>query len=90
MINRHRFLSIDYSGYKPKEKKWQADLPEGFVCPNVPSMEPIFAGRGRVISGLLAARTDLEVRFGTNTKSLRGVIGPISTPIDYLKTVSIR
>ena len=57
-----------------------------FVCP----MEPIFAGRGRVISGLLAARTDLEVRFGTNTKSLRGVIGPISTPIDYLKTVSIR
>ena len=48
-------------------------------------MEPIFAGRRRVISGRLAARTDLEVRFGTNTKSLRGVIGPISTPIDYLK-----
>ena len=50
-------------------------------------MEPIFAGRRRVISGRLAARTDLEVRFGTNTKSLRGVICPISTPIDYLKTV---
>ena len=85
MINRYRFLSIDYSGYKPNEKNWQADLPEGFPCPNVPSMEPIFAGRGWVISGRLVARTDLEVRFGTNRKSLLGVIGPIS-----LKTVSIR
>ena len=29
----------------------------------------------------------LANRFGTNTKLLRGVIGPIATPNDYLNTV---
>ena len=41
-------------------------------------------GRGRVISGRLANR--FGSRFGTNTKLLRGVIGPISSPSDYLDT----
>ena len=45
-------------------------------------MGPIFAGRGRVISGRLVHR--LGSRFGTNTKLLRGVIGPISKPNDCL------
>ena len=48
-------------------------------------MGPIFAGRGRVISGRLAKR--FGIRYGRNAKSLRGVIGPISTPNDYLTTV---
>ena len=41
-------------------------------------------GRGRVISGRLANR--FGSRFGTNTKLLRGDIGPISSPCDYLDT----
>jgi len=40
---------------------------------------------GQVISGRLANR--FGSRFGTNTKLLLGVIGPISTPNDYLNTV---
>ena len=46
---------------------------------------PISAGRGRVISGRLANK--FGSRFGTNTKLLPGVIGPISAPSDYLSTV---
>ena len=46
-----------------------------------------FAERGLVISGRLANR--LGSRFGTYTKLLRGVTGPISTLNDYLNT-SIR
>ena len=42
-------------------------------------------GRGRVISGRRA--NTFGSRFGTNTKLLRGVFGPISTPNDYLSTV---
>ena len=48
-------------------------------------MGPIFGGRGRVISGRLANRFGSP--FGTNTKLLRGVIGSVSTPNDYLNTV---
>ena len=47
---------------------------EGVGCATLPSMGPICAGRGRVISGRLANR--LESRFGTNTKLLRGVNWP--------------
>ena len=68
-----------------KKTKWLTELPEGFACPIPASMGPIFAGRGRVISGLLADR--FGSRFGTNTNLLRGVIGPISTRNDYLNTV---
>ena len=49
--------------------------------PFPPSKRPIFAGRGRIISGRLAKR--FGSRFGTNTKLWRGVISPISTPNDY-------
>ena len=72
-----------------RKKKWRTELPEGFACPITPlppaSMEPISAGRGRVISGRLANR--FGSRFNTNTKLLRGVIGPISAPYDYRNTV---
>ena len=50
-----------------------------------PSMGLIFAERGQVISGCLANR--LESRLEKNTKLLRGIVGPISTPNDYLNTV---
>ena len=50
-----------------------------------PSIGLIFAGRGQVISGCLATR--LGSRLGTNTKLLRGIVGPVSTPNDYLNTV---
>ena len=69
-----------------KKTKWRTDLPEGFACPINPSKGPIIARRGRVISGRLANRSGRS-RFGTNTKLLCGVIGPISTPNDYLNTV---
>ena len=48
-------------------------------------MGPIFAGRGRVISGRLA--NTLASRFGKNIKVLRGVIGLVSAPNDFLYTV---
>ena len=50
-----------------------------------PSIGLIFAGRGQVVSGCLA--TTLGSRLGTNTKLLRGIVGPVSTPNDYLNTV---
>ena len=54
--------------------------------PSAPaSMGAISAGRGRVTSGRLANR--FGSRFNTNTKLLRGVIGPISAPHDYRNTV---
>ena len=40
-----------------------------------------FCGEGTFISGRLENR--FKSRFGTNTKLLRGVFCPISTPIDY-------
>ena len=51
------------------------------------SIRPIFVGRGRVISGRLA--NTFGSRFETNTKLFRGwrVIGPKSTPNEYLNTV---
>ena len=69
----------------PKKTKWQTKFPEGFASPIPPSMGPHFTGRGWVISGRLANR--FGSRFWTNTKLLLGVIGPISTPNDYLNTV---
>ena len=42
-----------------KKTKWRTELPEGSTFPIRASMQPIFAGRRRVISGLLG--TDLEV-----------------------------
>ena len=68
-----------------KTTKWRTAHPEGVTCPTPTSMGPISAGRGRVISGRLANR--FGSRFGTNTKLLPGVIGPISAPSDYLSTV---
>ena len=68
-----------------KTTKWRTAHPEGVTCPTPTSMGPISAGRGRVISGRLANR--FGSRFGTNTKLLPGVIGPISAPSDYLRTV---
>ena len=50
-----------------------------------PLQGPNFAGRGQVISGRLANRFGSQ--FGTNTKLLLVVIGPISMPNDYLNTV---
>ena len=44
-----------------------------------------FCGEGTGISGGLTNR--FGSRFGTNTKLFRGVIGPISTPNDYLHAV---
>ena len=70
-----------------KKTKWRTELPEGFACPIPTSMGPIFAGRGRVILGLLADR--FGSRFKTNTTILRDVIGPISTR-NYLSKYSIR
>ena len=55
------------------------------MCPISSSVGPIFGGRGQVISGHLANRFGSP--FGKNTKLLRGVIGSISTPNDYLNTV---
>ena len=52
-----------------------------------PSVGPISAGRGRIISGHLAYR--FGSRFGTNTKLLRGVIGPMSTLNDHVLKYSI-
>ena len=46
------------------------------------SLRPIFAGRGPVILGHLANR--LGSRFGMNKKLVPQVIGPKSTPNDYL------
>ena len=63
------------SGVCLKKTKWRMELPGGFACHIPPSMGQFFAGRGRVISGHLA--NWFGNRFGTNTKLLRGVIGPI-------------
>ena len=63
------------SGVCLKKTKWRMEFPGGFACPIPPSMGQFFAGRGRVISGHLA--NWFGNRFGTNTKLLRGVIGPI-------------
>ena len=50
-------------------------------------MGPIFAGRGRVISGRLPNR--FGSRFGTNAKLLREDIGLISMPNDYLNRLPV-
>ena len=67
---------------RKRRTKMADGTPKGLACPIHFSVEPIFAGSGRVISGRLVKR--FESRFGTNTKLLHGVIGPISTPNDYL------
>ena len=58
--------------------------PQRLCVSHSPWMGPISAGRGWVISSRLAKR--FGSRYGTNAKSLRGFIGPISTPNDYLTT----
>ena len=68
-----------------KKTKWWTTQPEGLACSTPPSIGPIFAARGRVISGSLANR--FGSRFGTNTELLRGVVHPICTPNDYRNTV---
>ena len=75
------------SFYVKKKTKWRTELPEDFACPIPPSVGPIFAGRGQVISGHLANR--IESRLGMNTTLFFRVIGPISMPNDhdYLSTV---
>ena len=39
-----------------KKTKWWMELPEGFAYPIPPSVGPIFAGRGQLISGFLVNR----------------------------------
>ena len=71
-----------------KKTKWQTSHPDGARFPATPrSMGADFYRdrRGRVTSVRLANR--FGTRFETNTKLLRGVIRPISTPNDYLNTV---
>ena len=89
---RALLLSCPWGQRSIKNDLERTELPEGFAYPTSPpppplpaSMVPISARRGRVISGRLANR--FGSRFNTNTKLLRGVIGPISTPNDYRHTV---
>ena len=51
---------------KKKKKKWWTELPEVFASPIPASMWLIFAGRGRVISGLVANRFGSQFRMSTN------------------------
>ena len=68
--------------YIGKKTKWRTKLSEGFACPSAPSMGPIFAGRGRVISGRL------EVDLKENKIIARSYWQySISTLNDYLNTV---
>ena len=66
-----------------KKTKWRTEFSEGFAC--LPSVKPIFAGRGRVFLSRLANR--FGSRFGANTKLLRGLFSPIFTLNDCLNTV---
>ena len=64
----------------------QKDKTQEALCVAFPlQWGPIFAGRGQVISGHLVNR--LGSPFGTNTKLLFGINGPISTWNDYVNTV---
>ena len=51
---------------KKKKTKWWTELPEVFASPIPASMWLIFAGRGRVISGLVANRFGSQFRMSTN------------------------
>ena len=68
-----------------RKTKWWTAQPEGLACSTPPSIGPIFAERGRVISGRLANRFGSQLEL--NTELLRGVVHPISTPNDYRNTV---
>ena len=63
-----------------RKDKMADGTPRRLCVSHSSSMGPISAERGRVISGHLAKW------FGTNTKLLREVIKPISTPNNYLNT----
>ena len=76
---------MEWAFSRRNKTKWWTAQPEGLACPTPPSIGPIFAERGRVISGRLVNR--FGSRFGTNTELLRGVVHPISTPNDYRNTV---
>jgi len=59
-----------------KKDKMEDGTPRRLSMSHSPfNMGQFFAGRGRVIAGHLA--NWFGNRFGTNTKLLRGVIGPI-------------
>ena len=77
-INEKHILSLSK---KKKRQNGGRTSQKALRVPFPPSKRPIFAGRGRIISGRLAKR--FGSRFGTNTKLWRGVISPISTPNDY-------
>ena len=69
----------------PKKDKMLDGAPRR-LCKYHPSLNGAdFCGGGWVISGLLV--DGFGSWFGTNTKLLHGVMGPISTPNDYLNTV---
>ena len=79
-------IGINYGRYLVTIFYWTKWRTEFLETVHVPlPLGPIFAWRGRVISGRLANR--LGSRFGTNTKLFCGVIGPISAPNYYLNTV---
>ena len=61
--------------------KWRMELPEGFACPILPTMGPIFEGRGLVISVRLAKR------FGSRTQNCWVELLPLGLHrTDYLNT----
>ena len=70
-----------------KNTNWWRELPAAFTYPFMaPFNGANFASKGRVISCRLANR--VGSRFETNRKLLPEIIGPISTPNDYLNTSS--
>ena len=70
-----------------KNTNWRRELPAAFTYPFMaPFNGANFASKGRVISCRLANRVGR--RFETNRKLLPEIIGPISTPNDYLNTSS--
>ena len=70
-----------------KNTNWWRELPAAFTYPFMgPFNGANFASKGRVISCRLANR--VGSRFETNRKLLPEIIGPISTPNDYLNASS--
>ena len=67
--------------------KWGTHLLKGFACLIPPSMWPILRGGDRSFKFDVVSRTGLKVLDLERTPLVRGVIGPISTPNDYLNTI---
>ena len=74
---------MEAASSEQKKDKMADRTPRRLCAFHSPSMGPISAESGRVILGHMANR--FGIRFGKNTKLLRGVIKPIFTPNDYLK-----